>query len=232
MSELVSYHLAGGVATITMDDGKANAMSPGMLAEINQAFDQAETDEAVVILRGRPGMFSAGYDLKVFQAGDGDALLGMLRAGGNLVGRMLAFPRPIVAACTGHAMAQGMFTLMAADVRIGLDGSYKFGANEVSIGLAVPKYATEACRGKMNPAALDLALGTGRLVDPGTAQRWGVLDDLAADLDAFDERVAAEAEWLTSIVPLAHTEAKSRVRLDLATRMSTLVDDEFPLPAA
>lgn len=230
MSELVSYHLAGGVATITMDDGKANAMSPALLAEISQALDQAETDEAVVVLRGRPGMFSAGYDLNVFQSGDGDALLGMLRAGGGLVGRLLAFSRPVIAACTGHAMAQGMFTLMAADVRIGLDGAFRFGANEVSIGLAVPKYATEACRHKMTPAAFDLALTTGRLVDTTTALAWGLLDDLAPDLDAFDERVAAEAEWLAGIVPLAHVEAKARVRGDLATRVHALVEDEFPLP--
>jgi enoyl-CoA hydratase len=228
-SDLVTYTLADGVATVTLDDGKANAMSPAMLAAIGEALDQAERDEAVVVLRGRPGVFSAGYDLKVFQSGDGDALIGMLRAGGATVQRLVDFPRPVLAVCTGHAMAQGAFTLLAADVRIGVSGEFRFGMNEVSIGLVVPDYAVELCRHRMSPTAFDLALGTGRLVGPEQARAWGILDQVAApnDLDAV---VVEEAQRLTTLVPEAHLGTKRRVRRDLADRLRRAIDLEFPPP--
>jgi enoyl-CoA hydratase len=228
-SDLVTYACTDGVATITMDDGKANAMSPAMLAAIDGALDQAETDEAVVVLRGRPGMFSAGYDLGVFQSGDGDAVIGMLRAGGGVVRRLLDFPRPVVAACTGHAMAQGAFTLLAADVRIGVSGPFRFGMNEVAIGLIVPDYAVTVCRHRMAPTAFDLALGTGRLVGPEEAQRWGLLDDVVEEA-ALDQAVAAEAERLAGLVREAHLGTKRRVRAELAETLRRQIDAEFPAP--
>ncbi|MEI2623290.1 MAG: enoyl-CoA hydratase-related protein [Giesbergeria sp.] len=70
MTDLVSYAFADGVATLTMDDGKANAMGPAMQAALNAALDRAEADKAIVVLTGRPGVFSGGFDLSVFKAGD------------------------------------------------------------------------------------------------------------------------------------------------------------------
>ena len=69
MTELVTYEFAGGIARITMDDGKLNVMSPDMLRALHQAFDRAEADGAIVILSGREGIFSAGFDLKVISHG-------------------------------------------------------------------------------------------------------------------------------------------------------------------
>jgi enoyl-CoA hydratase len=228
-SDLVTYAAADGVATITLDDGKANAMSPAMLGALGEALDQAEHDDAVVVLRGRPGIFSAGYDLGVFQSGDGAALVGMLRAGGGTVQRLVDFPRPVLAVCTGHAMAQGAFTLLAADVRIGVGGDFRFGMNEVAIGLVVPDYAVEVCRHRMSPTAFDLALGTGQLVGPEQAREWGILDLVVAP-DELDVVVAEEARRLTTLVPEAHVGTKRRVRGDLADRLRRAIDLEFPAP--
>lgn len=227
--DLVTYDFSDGVATITMDDGKANVMSPAMLAAIDAALDQAGTDDAVVVLRGRPGMFSAGYDLGVFQSGDGAAMVAMLRAGGGLIQRLVDFPRPVLAACTGHAMAQGAFTLLAADVRIGVGGSFRFGMNEVAIGMTVPNYAVSICRHRMAHPAFDLALSTGRLVGPEQAQAWGILDDVVDEAE-FDRVVADEARRLATLVPDAHVGTKRRVRVGLADTLRREIDHEFPAP--
>src|SRR5712671_4161796 len=106
MGALVTYSFEDAIATITMDDGKVNALSLAMLTELGEAFDHAEADGAVVVLTGREGRFSAGFDLGVLRAG-GDDAWAMLRAGFELSARLLAFPTPVVIACPGHAIAMG-----------------------------------------------------------------------------------------------------------------------------
>lgn len=226
-SETVDYTLADGVATITLDDGKANVLSPATLAAVNEALDQAEQDDAVVVLRGRPGMFSAGYDLGVFQSGDAAALSGMLRAGGRLVARLLSFPRPVLGACTGHAIAQGAFTLLACDVRIGTAGAFKLGMNEAANGMTLPHYAVTVSRYRLRPDRIDLALGAARMVGPDEAREWGILDEAVAE-DAFDQAVADEAGRLASLSAEAHRGIKQRVRGDLVERILQDVEADFP----
>ena len=151
MQELVSYRLGDGIATVTMDDGKANVMSLRMLQALNGALDRAEADLATVVLTGRPGMFSGGFDLAVFKT-DPQALFAMLEAGARLTERALVFPRPIVAACSGHAIAMGAFLLLSTDVRIGIDADARIQVNEVQIGLSLPRFAIEVCRQRLTPA--------------------------------------------------------------------------------
>src|ERR1700738_1638452 len=104
MPEGVSYELRDGVARILLDDGKVNVMSTKMLGEIDAAFDRAETEAEIVVLRsGRPGLFSAGFDLKVFAAGDAAKSLAMVRAGAELALRLMSFPHPTVGVMEGHA---------------------------------------------------------------------------------------------------------------------------------
>src|SRR5258708_4167778 len=116
LAEPLTYALTDSIATITMDDGKANVMSTAMLRALHEAFDRAEREAQAVILTGRKGMFSGGYDLAMFKTSAGE-IRRTLRAGGELVHRILGFPRPVLAACPGHAIAQGAFMLLAADVR-------------------------------------------------------------------------------------------------------------------
>ncbi len=140
MADLVHYRLADGIATITLDDGKRNALSPEMFRQIYAALDRAEADRAVVILTGKEQVFSAGFDLKVMRGAPLEALR-MLRAGYALTARVLAYPYPVIAACNGHALAMGVFLMLSADYVIGTRGEFRISANEVAIGMMMPRVA-------------------------------------------------------------------------------------------
>ena len=119
MSDLVSYELEDGIATLTLNNGKVNALSPAMFDALNAAFDRAEQDRAVVILTGQPGILSGGYDLKVMTSSPENAIA-LVTVGSTFTRRMLAHPFPIIVACPGHAIAKGAFLLLSADYRIGV----------------------------------------------------------------------------------------------------------------
>ncbi len=210
MAGLVSYELRDGVATITLDDGKVNALSLAMLAGIGSALDRAEQDDAVVLLTGRPGVLSAGFDLGVLRAGGQDAIV-MLRAGFELARRMLGHTRPVVVGCTGHAIAMGAFLLLSGDYRIGADGPYKITANEVAIGLTLPRAATEICRQRLTPAHFNRATVLAEVYGPADAVQAGFLDRVVgpADLAASAWQAAAQARTLDMA---AHAATKLRVR--------------------
>ena len=140
---LVTYELQDGVATLTLDDGKRNALSPAMLEAIEAALDRAEADQAMVILTGRDTVFSAGFDLKVMKSG-GPQTLKMLRLGYLLSARVLEYPYPVIAACNGHVLAMGVFLMLACDYVIGTRGDFKVSANEVALGLTMPRVGRHA----------------------------------------------------------------------------------------
>src|SRR5689334_7776935 len=129
MSALAGYEVADGIATIRMDDGKVNALSVEMLAQVSAHFDQAEADGAVVILTGRERTLSAGFDLRTEPEGWPE----MLVAGARLAERMLSFPRPVVVACNGNSIAMGGFLLLSGDYRVGVRAESMIGLNEVAI---------------------------------------------------------------------------------------------------
>jgi enoyl-CoA hydratase len=186
MQLLVGYQLADSVATITVDDGKVNVLSLRAITEINQALDRAlHDDAAVVVLAGRPGVFSAGFDLPVIRAG-GPAATSMLRAGFDLAERLLSYPRPVVIACTGHAVAMGAFLLLSGDYRIGAAGPYKICANEVAIGLAMPRAAIEICRQRLTPGHFNRATILAEPFEPGSAVEAGFLDRACEPADLWD----------------------------------------------
>jgi enoyl-CoA hydratase len=205
MGTLVSYRLDDGIATITMDDRKVNVLSRAMLTELNAALDRATADGAVVVLSGRDGVFSAGFDLDVLQAGGADAL-SMLRAGFELSARILAFAAPVVIACTGHAVAMGVFLLLSGDYRVGVSGPYKITANEVAIGLTMPRAAVEICRQRLSPAPFNRAVILAEAFSPDDAVPAG-----------FFDRVASASEL--SIV--AHDAAAKLAQLDRAAHAAT-----------
>lgn len=210
MAELATYELEGSIATIAMDDGKVNALSIEMLKSVLAALDQAEQDGAVVVLTGREGYFSAGFDLKVFSERP-DEIVEMLTLGARLSERVLTFPTPVLVACSGHAIAAGTFAALAADLRIGVTGDYKLGLNEVKIGLTVPLYVVELARQRLTPAHFNRALVTATMYSPEEAVDAGLLDRVvgpeelrAASLEAAEELAGLNME--------AHAATKARVR--------------------
>jgi enoyl-CoA hydratase len=225
MGMLVSYLLDGSVATITMDDGKVNVLSPQMLAEIGAALDQAQADRAVVVLTGRPGAFSAGFDLSVLRAG-GSCAAGMVRAGFGLAERILSFPAPVLIACTGHAVAMGAFLLLSGDYRLGASGPYKITANEVAIGLAMPQVAVEICRQRLTPAHFTRAVSLAEVFKPDDAVAAGFLD-LAVPAAELRKAAAGKATELAALDPAAHVATKLRARQPVlaAVRAAIEADD-------
>ena len=210
MPQLTTYELDGSIATITMDDGKANALSSAMLDSLGAALDRAEADGAVVILTGRPGRFSAGFDLKTFMSGL-EPSVKMLKAGGEFALRLMSFPRPVVIACSGHAVAGGSFPLLAADARIGVDGPFQIGMSEVAIGMTMPYFAIELVRSRLTKNAADRTLVTAQLFSPREAVAAGYLDQVV-DPDQLREASVQEATRLAALNPGAHLATKLRVR--------------------
>jgi enoyl-CoA hydratase len=225
METLVSYRRNDSIAMITMDDGKVNVLSPRLLAELNLALDQAAADRAVVVLTGRPGVFSAGFDLAVLRAG-GPAGAAMLRAGFELAERVLSFPAPVLVACTGHAIAMGAFLLLSADYRVGADGPYKFTANEVAIGLTIPQAAIEICRQRLTPAHLTRTILLAEVFTPQNAVAVGFLDQVVPpdDLAAVANSTAAR---LAALDLDAHATSKLRARAQTLRAIRAAIEADF-----
>ena len=226
MSDLLTYEFQDGVARVALDDGKVNALSIAMLRELHAALDRAEAEEAVVFLRGREGFLSAGFDLKVFRE-EPERLGEMLRLGAELCARLLAFPRPVLIASDGHAIAAGSFLLLAADVRIAADGPFEIGLNEVKIGMTLPLFVVELARHRLTPPHFDQALVTARMYRPADAVEAGFLDRIVAP-EELDAAAEAAAQELVALNPAAHAATKLRVRGAALEALREAIEAELP----
>ncbi|PWN56659.1 crotonase/enoyl-CoA hydratase family protein [Abyssibacter profundi] len=210
---LVTYELQDGVATLTLDDGKRNALSPAMLEAIEAALDRAEADQAMVILTGRDTVLSAGFDLKVMKSG-GPQTLKMLRLGYLLSARVLEYPYPVIAACNGHVLAMGVFLMLACDYVIGTRGDFKVSANEVALGLTIPRVGAAMLGHRLTPAAYQRAVNLSEFFDVDSALQAGFFDQLV-DSHELMPTARALASQFASLDMRAHAATKRRIRHDL-----------------
>jgi len=210
MSDLVSYQLDDGIATLTLSNGKVNAISNDLVTALNDALDQAEKDRAVVILTGQPGILSGGYDLKIMTSSP-QAALDLVFAGSTLARRMLAHPYPIVVACNGHAVAKGAFLLLSADYRIGVEGAFSIGLNEVQIGMTMHHAGIELARNRLSLSAFGRSVINGEMFDPKGAVQAGFLDRVVAP-EELQEAARTAALQLKKINMNAHRKTKLKVR--------------------
>ncbi|HEX7095480.1 MAG TPA: crotonase/enoyl-CoA hydratase family protein [Acidimicrobiales bacterium] len=226
MSDSVQYELSGDVAVITLDDGKANALGHATIEALNAAFDRAEREAKAVVFAGRPGRFCAGFDLSVMQGG-GDAVRALVRAGADLALRLYTFPRPVVIACTGHAVAAGAILLMSADVRVGAAGEFKIGLNEVAIGMPVPHFAVELARDRLSRRHLTTSTLLATIHDPEHARDAGFLDAvLAPDAVVDDARHRAAAFASTLSIPAFETTRRT-LRGPIADAIRARLDEDL-----
>lgn len=230
MTELATYTLEGPIATITMDDGKVNALSIEMLRAVHGALDRAQEDGAVVVLRGREGYFSAGFDLKTFTTTP-EQVVEMLRLGATLTERMLSFPTPVIVACPGHAIAAGSFVLLAADVRIGVEGPFKLGLNEVKIGLTVPWFAIELARGRLSPAHYNRAVITGATYSPAEGVVAGFLDQIVAPRELPAVSLETARALAAELNLPAHAASKLRARDAQLRALRAAIESELTVEA-
>jgi enoyl-CoA hydratase len=223
MSDQLAYALDGTVAVVTLDDGKANAISHDVLAALHGALDRAEQEATAVLLVGRPGRFSAGFDLSVMTSGN-EPMRALVSAGAELLNRLFTFPMPVVAACTGHALAAGALLLLVCDRRIGADAPAKIGLNEVAIGMGLPIFAVELARYRMPPSAFDSAI-LGTTFDPAAAVAAGYLDRVVP-ADQLLAAATAEARQLAELRTGAVAHTKRHARGAIAAHIAaTLADD-------
>ena len=197
MSELVRYEVNDKVAVITMDDGKANALSMAMIDALLAALARAEAEASAVVLTGRPDKFCAGFDLRVMMSGPEQAIA-LLGKGGELLLRLFEYPLPLVIAANGHALAGGVLVVCTGDVRFGADGAYKLGLNEVAIGLPVPLLA--------------------QIYTPTEARAAGYLDHVVAP-EALADAAITEARRLGALPRAAFAGTKQRLRGAIAQQI-------------
>jgi enoyl-CoA hydratase len=226
MAELVTYARTGRRARIRMDDGKVNVMNPAMLSALHAAFDRAAAENAIAILSGRETMFSAGFDVKVIGSGVVEDIRSMLALGAELALKILSFPTPVITVTTGHAYPMGAFLMLAADWRIGAEGAWRIGMNEVQIGLTVPFFALEVARQRLTPAYFSRTAITGEMYGPEESLTAGFLDQLVP-VDQLDAAVDAAAERLEGINAAAHTATKLRARAGAIAAMRAAIDGEL-----
>ena len=221
MSELIAYHLEDGIATLTLNNGKVNAISPDVIAAFNAALDQAVTDRAIVIITGQPGILSGGYDLKVMTAGPKEAV-SLVTAGSTLARRLLSHPFPVIVACPGHAVAKGAFILLSADYRIGVDGPFSIGLNEVQIGMTMHHAGIELARDRLRRSAFHRSVINGEMFDPKSAVDAGFLDKVVAAEELQGAALAA-ARQLKKINMTAHKNTKLKVRKALLETLDNAI---------
>jgi enoyl-CoA hydratase len=201
-----------------MDDGKVNVLSPQMLAELGAALDSAEQEAGVVVLTGREGRFSGGFDLAILSGG-GQAAIDMLDTGFGLAERLLRFPKPVVAACNGHAIAMAAFLLNSVDYRVGTAGAFRITANEVMLGLTMPLAAVEICRQRLTPAQFHRAVSLAEVYSPEGAVAAGFLDEVVEPAELAD-CARARAAALLALDPVAHAATKLRTRDQALTALA------------
>ncbi len=225
---LVETSRDGDVMVVTLDDGKVNALSFTALAELNAAFDEAEADSAVkaVVLAGRDGKFSAGFDLSVMRSGDVDALRSMLGTGATLGLRIFMFEKPVVLAVTGHALAMGGILLTTADWRVGAAGPFKLGLNEVAIGMPVPQFATELCRNRLAKAWFTRCLQHAEVVDPQQAVEAGFLDEVVEPAQVVATAVQRAQHLADTVHPVPFAMTRRSLRGALAGKLRRELDGD------
>ena len=222
MSELVSYQCEDGVALLTLCNGKANAISPDVIAAFNSALDRDEQDTAVVIITGQPGMLSGGYDLKVMLSSPENAIA-LVAKGSALARRMLAHPYPIIVACPGHAVAKGAFLLLSADYRIGVEGPFTIGLNEVRIGMTMHLVGIALARDRLRKSAFQRAVINAEMFNPQTAMDAGFLDEVVP-AESLMTAANAMAQQLKKINLRAHGRTKLKVRKELLEALDRSIE--------
>ncbi len=189
----MNYEQYDDVALLHFDDGKVNVVGHDFIAAMNRGLDRAEQDAKAVVITGRPGRFSAGFDLAEFKKGP-ETAEALVVAGAHMLLRMFSHPQPIVAACTGHAIAAGAAMLLASDTRLGVPGDFKIGLNETAIGMNLPVFLLELASARLSREYLTASVVQGQLFPPEQAREAGFLDQVVQEQDLLQSSLDRAAQ--------------------------------------
>ncbi|MEM7097239.1 MAG: crotonase/enoyl-CoA hydratase family protein [Pseudomonadota bacterium] len=207
---MLDYKLVGKVGVIGLDDGKANAVGHNFVDAMNEGLDRAEAEASGVLITGRPGLFSAGFDLKEFENGP-EATSALVNKGAHMLLRLFRHPQPVVVACAGHAVAAGAFTLLACDVRIGAEGDFKIGLNETAIGMSLPVFGIQLASARLSKRWQTQCVVQAQMLSPEEAQNAGFLDQVVAP-DALIDTALSTATTLAELPTPAYAFNKRALR--------------------
>ena len=218
---MFNFRLEGNVAVIALDDGKANAVGHTYIEAMNEGLDRAEKEAAAVVITGRPGVFSAGFDLKEIAKGPSEqkALVG---SGAQMLLRLFTHPQPVVAASAGHAIAAGALVLLVSDTRIGAAGDFKYGLNETAIGMSLPPFGLQMATCRLSKRHQTLAVLQATLYGPEDAQTVGYLDEVVAS-ESLEHAAIAQATALAELPVKAYAGTK----LDLRAAYIEIIKDSL-----
>jgi len=204
-----------------LDDGGPNVIGFATAAGLSAAVDQASEAGLPLVILGRDGMFSAGFDLNVLND-DVAAFADLVMTGAELLRHIVEAPIPVILGVSGHAVAMGALLLMAADYRIGVDGRFKIGLNEVAIGMTLPHFALALAESRLSKRHLLRATTMAELYRPEPARDVGYLDDVVA-LEGHKAATMAKAEAMSKLAQGAFAGTKARIRGDLATALTEAI---------
>jgi enoyl-CoA hydratase len=224
-NEPVTCTLEEGVAVLRLDDGKVNVISHHVIELLHAGLDRALAEATAVVIVGRPGKLSAGFDLTEMTAGP-DRARALVGAGGKLLMRVFGHPQPVVVAATGHALAAGALVLLAADIRIGAEGPSKIGLNETAIGMGLPHFAVELAAARLAPAHLTRSAVQAEIYDPAGAVAAGYLDRVVP-AEGCEEAAIEEARRLGQLSAGAYRHTKLALRQTTIDRVVPAIDDDM-----
>jgi enoyl-CoA hydratase len=227
MADEVTYEVRDRIAHVTIANGKANALSPTVVAALDESLTRAEDagdDVGALCITGAPGMFSGGFDLAVMRSGPVEAGK-LVTDGGALITRLFGSEVPVVIACTGHAVAAGALLLLGADVRIGVRGSFRIGLIETEIGMVLPRWAAELARERLSRRHLQRATVGAEMYAPDGAAEAGFLD-AAVGPDAFDAAVAEATKRWAELPRAAYRGQVAMNRRDILGRLADAVGED------
>jgi enoyl-CoA hydratase len=227
MSGPVLYSHKDSIAVIRMDDGKVNALGPTMQQALTEAIDQADRDNAgALVITGNERVFSGGFDLKILtsalSSGGAQPAIDMLRGGFELAYRLLSYPKPVVMACTGHAIAMGAFLLSSGDHRVAAH-AYNIQANEVAIGMTIPYAALEIMKLRLTRSAYQQAAGLAKTFFGETALAAGFVDEIVLP-EMVVSRAEEAAREFAGLHQQAHAATKLRARADALAAIRAGID--------
>ena len=227
MSELATLKSEGDVSIITLDDGKANVFSYPMLETLQKILSEIPKDKGSVIITGRDGMFSGGFDLKTFASGDVDLIKNMSSLGFKTLFDLYTFPRPVVAAISGHAVALGIFVVCCCDYRIGAKGKYLIGANEMRTNMVIPVPILELIRFRISQRHKYRAILGAEMYPIESAVDAGLMDE-AVDTENLMESAMLKAKDLATMGHPSYTLTKELFIKDVATKINNALDEIDP----
>lgn len=222
---ILTTKVENGIATIAMDDGKANVLSTDMIAQLNAAFDEAESAGAIVILTGRENMFSGGFNLKEMQAGPKEAMI-LTSKGSKLARRIMAHPRPVILAAPGHTIAMGAFLALACDYAMIKEGDYKVGLNETLIGMTMHNFGIELARAMLAKNYFNRCVMNAEIYNPKSSVHAGFFDR-TVPAEQWDMALPMAGQMFGQLNKDAFRNTKLRARKALFEILDQAIEDDL-----